>query len=576
MAAPAGRRPHPLVVRLRVIALLAAAVLAACAAAKPAVGGAPAPRARASPPRTAWVYDLPDLPPGALDAAIDRLAARGITRLFLSVEDGPRFRLDRLDARAAVARAVAAAAGRRIEVHAMLLQHPRWPGDPEGAARRAAAAAAFGAAPGEPPFAGLHLDVEPHTLEAWECGGPERRARLLDDLAGLVARARAAARTVRPLPISVAVPWWTFRPTGTAQDAAAMRLAASADEVVLMAYGEPGGPLVGGSAERLACRVGLPALLDRLPAGTRLSVGLAAYEYPDAAAIDARADRLDARLGTHSRYAGASLFLGSEPPGAPLVVPIRGRVVGADGRPRPGAVVTVVGAGAAVTGRANGCGRFLVRLPQPGAATLFAEAGGRAGPERAALALTGLVAGREREAGTIALAGGRALPDAPAPVISPDPALPPQAAPLGRAHALAAAGRHAEAEAAYREILARWPADLEARLGLARLAAWQGRHAEAAAAYRAILEQRCDAAEALLGLADLARWDGRRDEAARLYGEVAADWPHEPAGFVGLARVALEAGRLDEARRRAARALALDPSDAEARALLARVAGGRP
>jgi Flp pilus assembly protein TadD len=40
--------------------------------------------------------------------------------------------------------------------------------------------------------------------------------------------------------------------------------------------------------------------------------------------------------------------------------------------------------------------------------------------------------------------------------------------------------------------------------------------------------------------------------------------------------VAFEAGRLDEARRHVARALALDPSDVEARGLLGRIAGGRP
>ncbi len=522
-------------------------------------------------PRAAWVYDLPDLPDGAVGPALDRLAARGVTRLFLSVEDGHRFRLDAPEERAAVAGVVAAAARRGLAVEATLLQDPRWLDDRAGALRRVAAAAEFGRTPGERPFDGLHLDVEPHTEEAWECGGEAGRSRLVDRLTELAREARRTASSVRgsALPISVAVPWWTLDDAAPGGPSAARALAAAADEIVLMAYGEPGGPVVGGDADRLVCRLGLPGRLDTLPPGTRLTVGLAGYEYPDAAALAAAANRLDARLDASPRYGGSALFLDAAPPGTPLAVVIRGRVVGAGGRPLRGAAVTATpsGGGDPAVSTANACGRFVVRLGRPGEASLAAEAGGA----RAEVTLTGLLAGREREIGAVVVPGPAGAHAAPP---GPDPALPPYADALAHARALAAAGDHDRAEAVYASILARWPGMLEARLGLARLDAWRGRRDRAAWAYTSVLAGRCDAAEALLGLGDLARWDGRLDEAARRYRTVADGWPHEPAGHLGLARVALDRGRPAEALPLVERALALDPSDADARALLTRAAPG--
>lgn len=571
MGSPPRSRRH----RTGVLAGLAAAALALTVAA-PRAAAADGPRGpdrAGKPSRAAWSYDLPDVPAHELDAALDRLVARGVTRLYLSVEDGARFRLATAEGRAAVGRAVAAARRRGLAVEAMLLQHPRWLDDPAGALARARAAAAFVPAPGERPFDGLHLDVEPHTLDAWECGGETGRADLVGRLARLAADVRAAARAARgsPVPVSIAVPWWSIGPAAPGGEAAARALAASADTLVLMAYGEPGGPLVGGDADRLLCRLGLPGHLDGLPAGTRVAVGLAGYEYPDADALGRTADRIDARLGASARYAGTALFLDGAPPGTPLVVSIRGRVVDAEGRPVSGARVTARAAlgGAPATTTTTGCGRFVLRLARPGAARVTAAAPRRGTAE---VTLERLVAGREREMGTIVLREDGA--PAPAAAAAPDPALPPFAGPVAEARAAAASRAHDRAEALLRSVLDRWPGVLDARLGLARLDAWRGRREAARAAYHAILAERCDAAEAHLGLADLARWDGRLDEAARHYRAVADGWPHEPAGYVGLARVALDRGRPADARPLLERALALDPSDPDARALLARTERG--
>jgi hypothetical protein len=526
---------------------------------------------RPGPARAAWAYDLADRDAASLAAALDTLRAQGVTRIFLSIEDGPRFRLDTPAGRAGLSRAILAARARGLEVHAMLLQHPRWLDDFEGARRRVAAAAAFA----EAPFDGIHLDVEPYTEDAWECGGPDGRTRRLERLAALAADARVVAAGPRPLPVSIALPWWALdTPAGDT-------LAGAADEVVLMGYGEPGGPLVGGDPAALACRLDLPGRLARLPSASRLSVGLASYEHADAAALQAAAGGLDALAGGHPRYGGTALFLEGRVPGrpayapdVPLVVSVRGRVVDVSGAPVQGAAVTLAADGAQAASTSNACGRFVARTARPGRATLSAAAPGGATGSRT---LSRLVAGREREAGDLVVSGAEDRQPAEggsAPVA--DPASPPYAGLLAEAARRAAAGAYEAAADAYAAALRQWPSLLEARLGLARIAAWQGRPEDAAARYRAILAGRCDAVEAILGLGDLARAAGRDAAAATHYAEVARRWPHEPAGHLGLARLALARGDTGSAARLLDTALALDPSDHDAvtlRARLARLAG---
>jgi TolA-binding protein len=91
--------------------------------------------------------------------------------------------------------------------------------------------------------------------------------------------------------------------------------------------------------------------------------------------------------------------------------------------------------------------------------------------------------------------------------------------------------RHDQAEALFRGYLAgrRWrsgPFDADARVGLAAALEARGRFAEAEAAYREALAKDPDsprAPEARMGLARALEALGRRDEAVAVYREVAAE-----------------------------------------------------
>jgi tetratricopeptide (TPR) repeat protein len=84
----------------------------------------------------------------------------------------------------------------------------------------------------------------------------------------------------------------------------------------------------------------------------------------------------------------------------------------------------------------------------------------------------------------------------------------PALANLQRAEALVAAGHLSEAEAVYRQLVAREPDSRPARLGLARTLLWQLRHAEARQQFAILLERNERDVEARLGLATLEYWSG--------------------------------------------------------------------
>ena len=310
----------------------------------------------------AWVYDLPRWSGNEYEARTAALPP-ATRQVYASLEEGPRFLLDDELRSGDIQRLVGVLRERSgITVHAMILQDTRWLDDPGGARERLARILALNRFGPDQAFAGVHVDVEPHTLEDWECGGiPERRG-LVQKLQTLLARLGSAIPPPAKdgggrLRLSAALPWWIGSLSAEIPEASPRRFFESLDEIVLMAYGDPGGPLVGGSARALLQRLEDGRLWRDVPAGKGIRIGLATYEYASASDLLATIRELDKALGRHAGYRGTAIFHAAGSYAAPLVASIRGLVRDGGGQPVAGARLKV-GARQIATNR---CGRFVFR-----------------------------------------------------------------------------------------------------------------------------------------------------------------------------------------------------------------------
>jgi len=349
-----------------------------------------------------WVYGAHRWSEAQLAIELSRLPG-GARRLYLSVEDGPRLLFDDPREAERVGRILDLAHERLdLAVEAMLLQDPSWAFDPEASAARAGRVAAFHAARragGRPGFAGLHFDIEPHTEEAWVCGSAEERRGIVRALQ--MTFARIAQRVGRledgsELRLTAALPWWLGPLSAEVPEAAPPVWLATLHEVVLMVYGDPGGPLAGGSAEAVLARMDDGRLWTRLPPGRGVRVGLAIYEHRDPPALDRAVREVSAALADRPGFRGVAVFAHGQPFNAPLVTALEGRVVAPDGRPVAGARVRADRQEVL----SNRCGLFGLRgLPAPSAA-ITVEADGFA---TLRTSVAGLVPGQLRQLGVIVL-----------------------------------------------------------------------------------------------------------------------------------------------------------------------------
>ncbi|MBI4842545.1 MAG: carboxypeptidase regulatory-like domain-containing protein [candidate division NC10 bacterium] len=359
------------------------------------------PRPVAAADIAAWVYDFPrwsgnqyEVPMAALPPAT--------RQVYASLEDGPRFLLDDEFRAGDIQRLVGALRERfGIAAHAMILQDTRWLDDPGGARERLARVLALNRYAPDRAFAGVHVDVEPHTLEDWECGGiPERRGLVQKLQALLASLASAIPPSAKDggggLRLSAALPWWIGSLSAEIPEASPRRFFESLDEIVLMAYGDPGGPLVGGSGRALLERLEDGRLWRDVPAGKGIRIGLATYEYASAGDLLATIRELDKALGRHAAYRGTAIFHAAGSYGAPLVASIRGLVQDGAGQSVAGLRLKVGDRQAAT----NRCGRFVFRdLPS---SRVDLEVGG-AGIRGITVPVTGLTPGRELEMAPIAV-----------------------------------------------------------------------------------------------------------------------------------------------------------------------------
>ena len=260
-----------------------------------------------------WVYGAQRWTPEERDAHLARFAAVA-RRLYLSIEDGARLLVDDPDG-ARLGEFLDRASGRfGLAVEAMLLQDPGWVGDPAGATERVRRVVAFHAARrarGQPGFAGLHFDIEPHSEEAWACATPAERAATLRRLHEVFRRARAAVHAGAPAPaplLTAALPWWLGHLSVEVPNAAPAEWLAELDEVVLMVYGDPGGPLVGESTAAVLRRIDDARLWHNLPPGRGLRIGLATFEHKDLPALRANIAGVEAALGARTGFRGVAIF----------------------------------------------------------------------------------------------------------------------------------------------------------------------------------------------------------------------------------------------------------------------------
>lgn len=305
-----------------------------------------------------WVYGAERWTPAERDAQLARFATLA-RRLYLSVEDSARLLVDEPDG-TRLGELLDRAAAHGIAVEAMLLQDPSWAGDPVGSAERVRRVVAYHAArraSGRPGFAGLHFDIEPHSEEVWACATPAERAATLRSLHEVFRRARAVTHAGSPAPaplLTAALPWWLGHLSVEVPSAAPAEWLVELDEVVLMVYGDPGGPLVGESGAAVLRRIDDARLWRDLPPGRGLRIGLATFEHKDVAALRGTITEVHAGFGARTGFRGVAVFANDQVWDAPLVPFLEGRVVDASGNGVAGARLR--GAGHEVD--SNRCGGF--------------------------------------------------------------------------------------------------------------------------------------------------------------------------------------------------------------------------
>jgi hypothetical protein len=305
-----------------------------------------------------WVYGASRWTPVEEETQLARFATL-VQRLYLSIEEGRRLLVDEPDG-ARLGELLDRATGHGLDVEAMLLQDPGWIDDPAGATERVRRVVAFHTArrqSGRPGFAGLHFDIEPHSEEAWACATPAERAMTLAKLHEVFRRARVAtdAGSAPPRPIlSAALPWWLGRLSADVPNAAPAEWLGELDEVVLMTYGDPGGPLVGESGAAVRRRLDDERLWRNLPPGRGLRIGLATFEQKDVAALRATMGEVTAGFSGRPGFRGVAVFANDQVYNAPLLAFVEGQVV--DGAGNPVAAARLRGAGQEVD--SNRCGGF--------------------------------------------------------------------------------------------------------------------------------------------------------------------------------------------------------------------------
>ena len=276
--------------------------------------------------------------------------------VILSLEQGPELVLDRAGGEELVACALRSLRqGRpRRSVKALVLQDPSFAGNANlEALRRIDKLAAF-ARRNRGLLAGAQVDIEPYTSEQWGCCTIEDRRALMREMHKVLGEARLR---LRPLPLGVVAPWW-YAAARDLPEAAPAKLLEVADEIVLMAYGDEGGPLVGGTAARILERVDQPNIFpEKGRLRGRLHIALATYEFPSPDRLESELAQVRERLRRRHAFGGTAVFHAASAYDAKLLRFAGGVVADSAGKPLAGVEIT----SGTITAKSNGFGEFSLR-----------------------------------------------------------------------------------------------------------------------------------------------------------------------------------------------------------------------
>ncbi len=232
---------------------------------------------------------------------------------------------------------------------ALLLQDTSFLDRQEESARRVRMMAEFARAT-RLPVTGVVIDVEPYVDDRWSCASLSERRQIGEEYLSLL---RKLKEVKGRLSVEAVVPWW-FVLNDDIPELLPDTILRVADGVYFMVYGDEGGPVVDGQAEKIFRRLPAKSLPRRRG---RSYIALAAYESQSPLDLEAEIAEVRQHYGGHRRFAGTAIFHAGSPYNAPLVRIVSGVVTDPGGQGIAAAEVECSG----VKAQANACGKFTVK-----------------------------------------------------------------------------------------------------------------------------------------------------------------------------------------------------------------------
>jgi hypothetical protein len=301
-----------------------------------------------------YVYGLFNGASGCSDLEGRLKALRLRSTVILSVEPDPGFLLDLPDGEEQLTCVLSYLRKTSRKAKALFLQDPVFLERSEVSAGRARLLGSFAAShPGL--LAAAQVDIEPYTTGRWSCCGLEGRRALLRDTLDLLGMVR---EELSGLPLGVLLPWWFPGTSDHIPQAAPRAFFGVVDELYLMAYGEEGGPAVGGTAKRVLDRVDVPEVFS---GPGRVYIGLATYEFRSPNDLQNQLKKVRNRLARRPTFAGTAVFHATSAYNVPGQPVFSASKVCQTGRKLPGAGAEAAG----ILSRPDYCGNSSLRESQP-------------------------------------------------------------------------------------------------------------------------------------------------------------------------------------------------------------------